>query len=359
MKLKRNQTRTIQLGNIKLGSKYPVRIQSMTNTYTWDIERTLAQIEGLAKAGCEIIRVAVPDQKALDTLDQITQQSPMPVIADIHFDHRLALGSIEKGVKGLRINPGNIKGKDRFLEVISELAKHDDVALRIGVNAGSLEKELRTDYEAGKMSLAQAMVQSALKYIEWVEDTGFSNVKISLKASDVWESVEAYSSFAAQSDYPLHIGITEAGPLVRGSIKSSVGLGILLFQGIGDTMRVSLSEKPVEEVKVAYEILRALKLRERGVDLISCPTCGRTEIDLISLVEQVEKVIEPIEKPIKVAVMGCIVNGPGEARDADIGICGGKNCGLIIRKGEIIKKVEYDQLLPELKKELDKLLAEG
>ncbi len=357
--IKRHKTRKIILGNVEIGGDNPIRVQSMTNTHTYQWEETIAQINKLSKVGCEIVRVTVPDNRSLKVLDKITSSSKIPVIADIHFNYKLAIESLNKGVKGLRINPGNIGGKDRFLQVIKELKKYPDVALRIGVNAGSLEKKYLLEYEKGKLPLYKAMVYSALEYLSWAEEKGFYNIKISLKASDVFETIKAYELFSKKSDYPLHIGITEAGPLVRGSVKSAIGIGILLYKGLGDTIRVSLSDDPVWEVKVAYEILRSLHLRKYGVEIISCPTCGRTEIDLIKLTREVEKIVEDIKKPLKVAIMGCIVNGPGEARDADIGICGGKKEGIIFKKGKPVKKVPIDKLLQEFSKEIYNIIKEN
>ncbi len=358
-KIQRRLSKPVRLGNLMLGSGYPVRVQSMTNTTTLDTRKTCDQIRILADHGCEIIRVAVPDRETLSSLPEITRFSPVPVIADIHFQHDLAIQSLKTGIKGLRINPGNIGSVEKYIAVLKSLAAHDDVALRIGVNAGSLEKSLQKKVSAGKTTLSEAMVESALQHVEIAENEGVTNIKISLKASNVIQTIRAYRLLAEKTDYAFHLGITEAGPALRGAIKSSLGIGILLYEGIGDTLRVSLTSDPLLEVKAAYEILRALEIRERGPDLVSCPTCGRTEIDLIPLVEKVDAFISTLPDSIKVAVMGCVVNGPGEAREADIGISGGKNVGVVFRKGEVIRKVPYEQLFSVFREELDQLLEES
>lgn len=321
----------------------------MTNTDTRDVRATLKQIEELVAEGCEIIRVAVPDQQAAAALPQIIKALEIPVIADIHFDHRLALESIKAGVSGLRINPGNIGGRNRVAEVVAA-AKERNVPIRIGVNAGSLEKRLLEKYNG---VTPEAMVESALDQIKLFEELSFRDIKISLKASSVPLMLAAYRLLAEKVNYPFHVGVTEAGTLSSGTVKSALGIGILLNEGIGDTIRVSLTGHPVYEVRVAYEILKSLALRQRGVELISCPTCGRTQIDLIKLAEEVEERLKNLKKNIRVAVMGCVVNGPGEAREADVGIAGGSGEGLIFRKGVVIRKVPEAELVDELMKEIE------
>jgi (E)-4-hydroxy-3-methylbut-2-enyl-diphosphate synthase len=316
----------------------------MTNTDTRDAAATVSQIKELEAAGCEIIRVAVPDHQAASALPSILSQISIPLIADIHFDHRLALESLEAGVHGLRINPGNIGGEDRVAAVVKAAAQ-GKVPVRIGVNAGSLEKDLLREY--GGVT-AEAMVESALRHVRILERLDFKDIKISLKASNVPLMVEAYSILAGKVDYPLHVGVTEAGTLRAGTVKSAVGIGILLARGIGDTIRVSLTGHPRHEVKVAYDILKTMGLRKKGVELISCPTCGRTEIELIPIAEEVESRLEGLDMPLQVAVMGCVVNGPGEAKHADVGIAGGKGEGLLFKKGRVLRKVPGDKLADEL-----------
>jgi len=350
----RRKTRQITLGALKIGWGAPVAVQSMCNTDTRDVEATLGQIGRLEQAGCEIIRLAVPDDDAAKALGRIRQGTGMPLVADIHFSHALALEAVKQGVDGLRINPGNIGGKDKVSEVV-RACKERKIPIRIGVNAGSLEKHLLERY--GHPTPA-AIVESAFGHIRILEDLDYREIKVSLKASDVLTTVEAYRLFSKQADYPVHIGISEAGTLHSGTIKSSVGLGILLAEGIGDTMRVSLTADPVNEVRVAYDILKALRIRQRGVNLISCPTCGRTEIDIIGLAETVEKRLAHITEPLTVAVMGCVVNGPGEAREADVGIAGGKGTGLLFRHGEIIKKFPETELADVLINEVEKIIIE-
>lgn len=344
-------TRQIHIGQIAIGGGAPCSVQSMCSTDTRDIPATINQINGLAEVGCEIVRCAVPDLDAALALAQIKQMSPIPVVADIHFDYKLALKVLEGGIDGLRLNPGNIGEKWKVAEIVASAAERK-VPIRIGVNAGSLEKELLQRY--GHPS-AEAMVESALGHIRILEELNYQEIKISLKASDVMKTVAAYRLFSEQSDYPLHIGITEAGTLFSGTIKSSVGLGILLADGIGDTMRVSLTGEPNDEVRVGYDILKAVGLRQRGVNFVSCPTCGRCQIDLIRVAEEVEKRLQGVDRQITVAVMGCAVNGPGEAREADVGIAGGKGEGLVFRHGEIIRKVPEDQLADALLEEITKL----
>jgi (E)-4-hydroxy-3-methylbut-2-enyl-diphosphate synthase len=323
----------------------------MCSTDTRDVDATLIQIRGLAEAGCEIIRCAVPDMDAAEALGQIKRESPIPVIADIHFDYKLALHVLEGGIDGLRLNPGNIGDTWKVAEVVKSAAERK-VPIRIGVNAGSLEKELLTKYGH---PTAEAMVESALGHIRILEDLGYQEIKISLKASDVMKTVSAYRLLSQKVDYPLHIGITEAGTIFSGTIKSSVGLGILLADGIGDTLRVSLTGDPLDEVRVGYEILKSLGLRQRGVNFVSCPTCGRCQINLIKVAEDVERRLQGVDKRITVAVMGCAVNGPGEAREADVGIAGGKGEGLVFRHGEIVRKVPEEQLADALLEEIEKI----
>ena len=334
-----------------IGGGAPCSVQSMCNTDTRDVTATLGQIEKLASAGCEIVRCAVPDMDAAEALGRIKAASPLPVIADIHFDYKLALKVLEGGIDGLRLNPGNIGDRWKTAEVVAA-AKERLVPIRIGVNAGSLEKELLVKYGH---PTAEAMVESALGHIRILEDLGYREIKISLKASDVMKTVSAYRLLSEKVDYPLHIGITEAGTMFSGTIKSSVGLGILLADGIGDTLRVSLTGDPLDEVRVGYEILKSLGLRQRGVNFVSCPTCGRCQINLIKVAEDVERRLQGVDKRITVAVMGCAVNGPGEAREADVGIAGGKGEGLVFRHGEIVRKVPEDQLADALLEEIAKL----
>lgn len=347
-------SRQIHVGNVAVGGGAPVVVQSMTNTDTRDWRATVAQIQRLQEAGCELVRVAVLDQHAVDQLSAIKKAIQVPLIADIHFDHRLALGALQAGVDGLRLNPGNIGGRDKVARVV-KVAIERRTPIRIGVNSGSLEKDLLAAY--GRPT-PEAMVESALRHIRMLEDEGFDLIKVSLKSSDVIDTIEAYRLLAAKVDYPLHLGVTEAGTLVDGAIKSSLGIGILLYEGIGDTMRVSLTRDPEDEIPVAYSILRALKLRQRGVELISCPTCGRTEMELIPLVEKAEKLLRKVRTPIKVAIMGCVVNGPGEAREADVGIAGGRGKGILFKKGERIETVPEERLLQSLLEEVERLTGE-
>jgi len=348
----RKKTRTISVGKVQVGWGAPVVVQSMCNTDTRDVAATLAQIARLEAAGCEIVRLAVPDEDAAKALGNIRKGTGMPLVADIHFSHTLALEAVKQGVDGLRINPGNIGGKDKVSEIV-KACKEKKLPIRIGVNAGSLEKHL---LEKHGHPTPEAIVESAFGHIRILEDLNYREIKVSLKASDVLTTVESYRLFAKQSDYPVHIGISEAGTIHSGTIKSSVGLGILLSEGIGDTMRVSLTADPVEEVRVAFEILKALKIRQRGVNLISCPTCGRTEINIIGLAEEVERRLAHIREPLTVAVMGCVVNGPGEAREADIGIAGGKGVGMLFRHGEIVKKFPEAELADVLVKEVEEIV---
>ncbi|MFZ5649550.1 MAG: flavodoxin-dependent (E)-4-hydroxy-3-methylbut-2-enyl-diphosphate synthase [Bacillota bacterium] len=344
----RERTRPVMIGSVRVGGGSPVPVQSMTNTDTRDVSATAAQILSLAGAGCEIVRVAVPDREAALALKEIKKQIEIPLIADIHFDYRLALMAVESGVDGLRINPGNIGGREKVRAVV-DACRERKVPIRIGVNAGSLEKDL-LDKHGGPRPVA--MVESALRHIHILEDLDYREIKISLKSSDVPVMIEAYGMLAKKVDYPLHVGVTESGTLRSGTIKSSVGIGAVLAMGIGDTIRVSLTGDPVHEVRVGFEILKALGLRRRGVELVSCPTCGRTRVDIISIANRVEDLLAHIDKPLKVAVMGCAVNGPGEARHADVGIAGGRGEGLVFRKGRILRKVPEDRLVDELMKEV-------
>ena len=350
----RRQTRELLLGSQKIGGSAKITVQSMTNTKTHDADATLAQIRELAAAGCDIIRCAVPDMPAAEGLKRICKESPIPVIADIHFDYKLALAAIEAGVDGLRLNPGNIGGEDKVRAVV-EAARPKNIPIRIGVNAGSLPKDLLEKYGH---PTPEAMVEAAWRHIKILEDMDYRNIKVSLKCHDVPTTLAAYRLMASQCDYPLHVGVTEAGTVNSGIIKSAVGIGTLLAEGIGDTIRVSLTGDPVNEVKVAYNILKSLGLREYGPTLISCPTCGRTQINLEKLALEVEKRLDSITEPIVVAVMGCVVNGPGEAREADVGIAGGKGEGLIFRKGEVLRKVPEERIIDELFVEIDKILIE-
>ena len=338
--IKRRKTKGLQIGNVRIGANAPVSVQSMCNTDTRDVKKTLHQLKELSDAGCEIVRLAVPNSDAADAVKEIVKSSPLPLVADIHFDYRLAIQCINNGIHALRLNPGNI-GKRENVEKVVKLAKQQKVPIRIGVNAGSLEGGL-----AG--TLPAQMVASAMRHIKILEDLDFDLIKVSLKSSDVLTTIEAYRLIADKIPYPLHLGVTEAGTLQCGLIKSSVGLGTLLAEGIGDTIRVSLTENPVEEVIAGFEILKSLGLREKGINFISCPTCGRTRIDLIKLAKQVEERFKHIDKPITIATMGCAVNGPGEAKHADFGIAGGIGEGYIFKKGEIIAKVPEDQLLEKL-----------
>ena len=345
----REKTKVIQIGDRKIGGGNLVLIQSMTNTRTQDVSATVAQILELERAGCEIVRCTVPDMEAAKALGQIRKQIHIPLVADIHFDYKMAIAAIETGADKIRINPGNIGGPDKVKAVVAA-AKEKNIPIRVGVNSGSLEKGLLEKY--GGVT-AQGIVESALEKVAMIETCDYENVVISIKSSDVLMCVKAHELLAARTAYPLHIGITEAGTVWSGNIKSALGLGLILYQGIGDTVRVSLTGDPVEEIKSAKLILRSLGLRKGGVEVVSCPTCGRTRIDLIGLAARVEKLAEDYPLDIKVAVMGCAVNGPGEAREADLGIAGGQGEGLLFKKGEILRKVPEEQLLDALKEELD------
>lgn len=345
----REQTRKIKIGDRVIGGGNPILIQSMTNTRTEDVAATTAQIQKLTDAGCEIIRCTVPTPEAAQAIKEIKKQITIPLVADIHFDYRMAIAAMENGADKIRINPGNIGGRDK-VEAVVKAAKERNIPIRVGVNSGSLEKELVEKYHG---VTAEGMVESALDKVHMIEECNYSNMVISIKSSDVMMCVKAHELLADRTDYPLHVGITESGTIISGNIKSSIGLALILNQGIGDTIRVSLTGDPVEEIKSAKLILRTLGLRKGGIEVVSCPTCGRTKIDLIGLANQVETLAAGYSLPIKVAVMGCAVNGPGEAKEADIGIAGGIGVGLLIKKGEIVKKVPEKELLAVLKYELD------
>lgn len=345
----REHTKTVQIGDKVIGGGNPILIQSMTNTRTQDVQATVSQILELERAGCEIIRCTVPDMEAAEAFGKIKQQIHIPLVADIHFDYKLAIAAMENGADKIRINPGNIGGPKK-VKAVADVARERNIPIRIGVNSGSLERPLLEKY--GGVT-AEGIVESALDKVHMVEDSGYDNLVISIKSSDVLMCVKAHELLAGKTNYPLHVGITESGTVQSGNIKSAVGLGIILYQGIGDTIRVSLTGDPVEEIKSARMILRTLGLRRGGIEVVSCPTCGRTKIDLIGLASQVEKMVENYPLNIKVAVMGCAVNGPGEAKEADIGIAGGDGEGLLIKKGEITRKVPEEQLLNILKEELD------
>ena len=349
----RDYTKVVQIGDRKIGGGNPILIQSMTNTPTEDVEATVAQIHRLEEAGCEIIRCTCPTEQAAAAIGQIRRQISIPLVADIHFDYRMAISAMENGADKIRINPGNIGGKDRIMEVV-RCAKERNIPIRVGVNSGSLEKELVEKYHG---VTAEGIVESALDKVGMIEDCGYDNIVISIKSSDVLMCIRAHEVLAQKSRYPLHVGITEAGTLLSGNIKSAVGIGNILYQGIGDTIRVSLTGDPVEEVKSAKLILRSLGLRTGGIDVVSCPTCGRTKIDLIGLANKVENMVQSYPLNIRVAVMGCVmgcaVNGPGEAKEADIGIAGGVGVGLLIKKGEIVRRMPEEELLDALRYELD------
>ncbi len=350
--MKKYLSKVVKVGPYKLGGNNPVRIQSMCTTDTRDAQATVGQILALEKAGCEIIRVAVPDMTAAKTLGKIKKKIHIPLVADIHLDYRLAIEAARQGVDKIRINPGNI-GSAKKIKAVVSVCKKKEIPIRIGINGGSLEKDILKKYK-NKVT-AEGMVESAMRHIGILEKYNFHNILISLKASDIERTVEAYRRLARKVNYPLHIGVTEAGTIFRGTVMSSIGLGILLYEGIGATLRVSLTADPIEEIKVAWEILKSLKLRKRGVTITSCPTCGRTQIDLIGLAKKVEDSTQSIEKDIHIAVMGCVINGPGEAREADIGVAGGRKMGAIFRRGKVIKSVPESQILPALLKEIKKL----
>ena len=347
--MKREQTREVLIGDRKIGGGNPILIQSMTNTRTEDVQATVEQIHKLEKAGCEIIRCTVPTLEAARAIGEIKKQISIPLVADIHFDYKMAIAAMENGADKIRINPGNIGGEEKVAAVVA-VAKERNIPIRVGVNSGSLEKELVNKYHG---VTAEGIVESALDKVHMIERLGYENLVISIKSSDVMMCVKAHELLSKETDYPLHVGITESGTIISGNIKSAIGLGLILNQGIGDTIRVSLTGDPVEEIKSAKLILRTLGLRKGGIEVVSCPTCGRTRIDLIGLANQVEPMVAEVPLDIKVAVMGCAVNGPGEAKEADIGIAGGDGEGLLIKKGQIIRKVPEDQLLAVLREELE------
>lgn len=351
----RNKTRPVKVGELTIGGGNPVWVQSMTQTKTKDIDETVKQIKELEKAGCEIVRVSIPDTQSAKAIGEIKKQIDIPLVADIHFQYLFALEAIKQGVDKVRINPGNIGGKDKF-QAVAKACKEKNIPLRIGVNMGSLEKDLFEKY--GKYGLTRVMVESATRHIKILEDLKFYDVVVSLKGSNVIVTREAHLMFAKRYNYPLHVGITEAGPSLSGIVKSAVGIGSILAEGIGDTIRVSTTSDPKDQVKIAWEILKSLKLRQKGVEIISCPTCGRTEIDLIGLAKKVEKILSKVDAPIKIAVMGCVVNGPGEANFADIGICGGKNQAVIFKQGKVIRVVQEKNALPIFIEEIKKVLIE-
>lgn len=345
----RDHTKVIKIGNRVIGGGNPILIQSMTNTKTEDVEATVAQILSLEKAGCDIIRCAVPTMEAAKALSQIKKQIHIPLVADIHFDYRLAIAAMENGADKIRINPGNIGSKERIQAVV-DTAKERNIPIRVGVNSGSLEKELVEKYHG---VTAEGIVESAIDKVHMIEEQGYDNLVVSIKSSDVMMCVKAHELIAQKIAYPLHVGITESGTAFSGSIKSALGLGLILNQGIGDTIRVSLTDNPVKEVEAAKIILKTLGLRKGGIEVVSCPTCGRTRIDLIGLAKQVEEMVSSYDYDLKLAVMGCVVNGPGEAKEADLGIAGGDGCGVLIKHGEVVRKVPEDELLSTLKYELD------
>jgi (E)-4-hydroxy-3-methylbut-2-enyl-diphosphate synthase len=351
--IKRRKTKKINLDGVPIGGDAPVIVQSMTNTDTRDVEATVAQINALQEAGCEVIRIALPDNDAVEAIPAIKKRTRLPLIADIHFDSRLAIDAMSHGVAGIRINPGNI-AKDKIIEII-KVAKEREIVIRIGVNSGSLQKDILLKYGG---ATAEALVESALKNIELFEDENFGLIKLSLKSSDVPTMIEAYRAIAAKIDYPLHLGVTEAGSLVNAAIKSALGIGTLLYEGIGDTIRVSVTGNPVLEIPLAYGILRALNIRKVGADIISCPTCGRCEIDLLSLTGNIERALAGRKDYLKVALMGCVVNGPGEAADADVGIAGGKGQGILFKKGKAFKKVDEKDFVKVLLEEINMMNEE-
>ncbi len=350
--MKRPPSRQIHIGGVKVGGGAPVVVQSMTNTPTHDVAATVKQIDRLTNAGCELVRLAVPDMKAASALRAIRSQVPIPIIADIQFDYRLAVAAIQNGANGLRLNPGNIGGRKEIREVVCA-ARDQGIPIRIGVNAGSLNRGILRKYGH---PTPDALVESAMSHVRILEDLDFHLIKISLKSSDVLQMISSYRLLSEKVDYPLHLGVTEAGSLISGTVKNTLGIGILLLEGIGDTIRVSLTHDPVDEVKVAYEILKALGLRRRGPEIISCPTCGRCEIDLFSLTQTVENALIQVTTPIRVAIMGCVVNGPGEAKEADIGIAGGRGQGTLFKKGRLIKKVPEADLARVLIEEVKRMV---
>ncbi len=352
MVAERRRSKEINIGDVAIGGENPIAIQSMTNTFTQDVRSTVEQIRRLEDAGCEIVRCTVPDEEAADALTEIKRQIHIPLVADIHFDYRLAIAAMEHGADKIRINPGNIGGEEKLRAVVTA-AKERDIPIRVGVNSGSLEKDLLAKY--GGVT-AEGLVESALRQVSLIEDMGYDNLVISIKSSDVMMCVRAHELIADRTVYPLHVGITEAGTVTSGNIKSAIGLGLILSQGIGDTIRVSLTSDPVEEVRSAWQILRTLELRSGGIEVVSCPTCGRTKIDIVGLANAVDRMAQEYPLDLKIAVMGCTVNGPGEAAEADLAICGGDGEGLLLRRGEVLKKVPESELLGALEDELKALL---
>lgn len=348
--LTRNKTRRISVGHVKVGGLAPIAVQSMTNTQTQNVTATVSQIKRLEAAGCEIVRVAVPDQEAAEAINPIKKKISIPLIADIHFDHRLAIASARAGADGLRLNPGNI-GDEKKIKAVVDAAKHHGIPIRVGINSGSLEKDLLNKYNG---VTPEGMVESAMRHLDLLANMDFHDVKLSIKASDVSRTLAAYRLVASRTDVPLHLGVTEAGSLYSGIVKSALGIGMLLAEGIGDTIRVSLTRDPVEEIRVGFEILKALGIRQHGPEIISCPTCGRCGIDLFKIVEEVESALLTKPVPIKIAIMGCVVNGPGEAKEADIGIAGAEGKGIFFRKGKVIKKFPQDKLAQVLLEEVEK-----
>lgn len=351
--VRRRQTRPVVIGGVKIGGGAPVVVQSMTSTDTRNVEATVRQIHALEEAGCEMVRAAVPDEEAALALKAIRERISIPLVADIHFDHRLALASIENGADAIRINPGNMK-REKLPEVVRAAAERG-ISIRVGINAGSLEKDLLEHYGG---PVAEALVESALRNVRLLEDLGFTAIKVSLKSSDVPTMIEAYREISRRTDYPLHLGVTEAGTLLNSAIKSAIGIGTLLYEGIGDTIRVSVTGDPVPEVRIAYGILRALNIRAVGPDIVSCPTCGRCEIDLLSVAEEVERRVAGMREPLKIAIMGCVVNGPGEAAEADIGIAGGRGLGILFRRGKPVRKVKEEELVEVLLQEIERMKSE-
>lgn len=354
----RRNTKQIRVGKMAVGGDAPIAVQSMTNTDTGDVAQTVDQINRLEEAGCDIVRVAVLDQEAALAIRKIQDRITIPLIADIHFDYRLAIAAMENGADGIRINPGNLGGEEKTKLVVEAAISHR-VPIRVGVNSGSIEKDLLARHGYPTPENTTALIESAMRNVRLVEKYGLSDIKISIKSSDVLTTINSYRQISKVTDYPLHLGVTEAGGLIAGTVKSSVALGVLLSEGIGDTLRISLTRDPVEEIRVGFELLRSLKIRERGPELISCPTCGRTKINLFGLAEEVERFVQTMEAPLKVAVMGCVVNGPGEAKQADIGVAGGNGVGIIFKKGEIWKKVTEDELMDVFMGELKKMEKEA
>jgi (E)-4-hydroxy-3-methylbut-2-enyl-diphosphate synthase len=355
--IERKKTRRIYIGDTAIGGDAPITVQSMTNTDTRDVIATVTQIKGLEAAGCELIRVAVPDMESAGAIRLIRDQIVIPLIADIHFDSRLAVAAVENGAQAIRINPGNLGGPDKLARVVDAVKMHN-APIRVGVNSGSIEKDLLKKYGYPTPENTQSLIESALNNVAALEELGFTDIKISIKSSDTLTTIAGYRELSRRTDYPLHIGVTEAGGLIPGTVKSSVALGILLFEGIGDTFRISLTRDPIEEIRVGFELLRSLRIRERGPEMISCPTCGRTRIDLFPMAEEIERVLQTMQSNLKVAVMGCIVNGPGEAKEADIGIAGGHGTGIIFKKGELWKKLPEEELLSVFLVELEKMEQE-